>query len=601
MSLQDRIWKIRERVNRSLFDVRDRVTAILRVLSLFFMLLVIGGVVYYYGFPLTDASVQINLILVRSSLIYFLIRYLVLFFLDFHPLRFIRERWLEGLVLLLFFTDAVAPVFFDDLLVLQSLKQFVKNHSLLVFQLYFFLIVLWELRHTAPRISRLNIGPASLLVLSFVLLILGGTGLLMLPEMTTQHHIRFLDALFTATSASCVTGLTVVDTAHFFTLKGQVIIMILIQLGGINIISFAAFFAAISRRMGGLRYQSIIKDLLSADQLSDTRELLRNILKWTLLIEVSGSVLLYFSWADVHFASQGDKVFSSVFHAISAFNNAGFSLFSDNLLQIGMQQMIAFQLVIAFLVITGGLGFFVLQDVLGVSKIRERVRLRWKEYSLTTRITLRMTLILLVLGTLAFFLLEQKYSLSAKGFTDQLVTAFFQSVTTRTAGFNTIDIGALSTPVLMFFMLLMFIGAGSGSTAGGIKVTTFAVAIKSAMATIRGKTYVDFFKRTIPFSIVNRAFSIILFALAVISISIFALSISEPDIDFLKLTFEEFSAFATVGLSTGITPILNDFSKSIIIISMFMGRVGVLSIAMVLSRRVISRNYQYAKESVMVG
>jgi Trk-type K+ transport system membrane component len=393
----------------------------------------------------------------------------------------------------------------------------------------------------------------------------------------------------------------VVDTAHFFSLKGQVVIMILIQLGGINIISFAAFFAAISRKMGGLRYQSIIKDLLSADQLSDTRDLLRNILKWTVIIELTGSVLLYFSWAGMPFDGRGDKIFSSVFHSISAFNNAGFSLFSDNLYQIGIHNMIMFQLVIAFLVITGGLGFFVLQDVLGVSKIRERIHLRWKEYSLTTRITLRMTLILLSLGTLVFFILEQKYSLHERGLDEQLITAFFQSVTTRTAGFNTIDIGALSTPVLMFFMLLMFIGAGSGSTAGGIKVTTFAVAIKSAIATIRGKTYVDFFKRTIPFSIVNRAFSIILFALAVISISIFLLSISEPGIDFLKLTFEEFSAFATVGLSTGITPELNDFSKGVIMVSMFMGRVGVLSIAMVLSRRVISRNYQYAKESVMVG
>jgi Trk-type K+ transport system membrane component len=301
------------------------------------------------------------------------------------------------------------------------------------------------------------------------------------------------------------------------------------------------------------------------------------------------------------FTNRGDKIFSSVFHSISAFNNAGFSLFSDNLYQIGINNMIMFQLVIAFLVITGGLGFFVLQDVLGVSKIRERIHLRWKEYSLTTRITLRMTLILLSLGTLVFFILEQKYSLHERGLDEQLITAFFQSVTTRTAGFNTIDIGALSTPVLMFFMLLMFIGAGSGSTAGGIKVTTFAVAIKSAIATIRGKSYVDFFKRTIPYSIVHRAFSIIIFALAVISISIFLLSISEPGIDFLKLTFEEFSAFATVGLSTGITPQLNDFSKGVIMVSMFMGRVGVLSIAMVLSRRVISRNYQYAKESVMVG
>jgi Trk-type K+ transport system membrane component len=324
-------------------------------------------------------------------------------------------------------------------------------------------------------------------------------------------------------------------------------------------------------------------------------------LKWTIYIEVVGGVLLYFSWAQIPFNSQGERIFSSVFHSISAFNNAGFSLFSDNLYQIGMQNMVAFQLIIAVLVITGGIGFFVLQDIFGVSKIRERFRFRWKEYSVMTRISIRMTMILLITGTIAFFFLEQETSMANKDLGDQLLTAFFQSVSTRTAGFNTVDMSLLSTPVLMLFMLLMFIGAGSGSTGGGIKITTFAVAIKASIATIRGKNYVDFFKRTIPYSIVNRAYSIILFALAVISISIFLLSISEPNIDFIKLAFEEFSAFATVGLSTGITPELNDFSKAIIISSMFIGRVGVLSIAMILSHRVVSRNYQYAKESVMVG
>ena len=593
--------KFRERVNISLFDSKELVLHILRHISLWLMIIVIGGVVYFYGFPKTEASIRFNTILVRSSLVYFLLRFLIVIFYDFHPLRFIKERWLEGLVLLLFFIDAISPLFFDELLFFQNLKVFVKNHSLLVFQVYFLLIALWELRETAPRISKINIGPAKLLVLSFVILILGGAGLLMLPEMTVHHNLRFLDALFTATSASCVTGLTVVDTGTFFTTKGQIIILLLIQLGGINIISFAAFFAILSRKMGGLKYQSILKDLLSADQLSDTRNLLRNILKWTIYIEVMGGVFLYFSWGTIPFNSQGERIFSSVFHSISAFNNAGFSLFSDNLYQIGIQNMVAFQLVIAVLVIAGGLGFFVLQDVFGVSKIRERFRFRWKEYTVMTRISIRMTLILLTTGTVAFFFLEQNTTLVNKDLGDQILTAFFQSVSTRTAGFNTVDMSLLSTPVLMLFMLLMFIGAGSGSTGGGIKITTFAVAIKASIATIRGKNYVDFFKRTIPYSIVNRAYSIILFALAVISISIFMLSIAEPNIDFLKLAFEEFSAFATVGLSTGITPQLSDVSKAIIISSMFIGRVGVLSIAMILSRRVVSRNYQYAKESVMVG
>jgi len=595
------LQKIRERVNIALFDSKDNVLQFMRIISLLLVSVVLAGVVYFYGFPKTPESIRINTILVRSSLIYFLVRYLIMLFYNFHPRKFIRERWLEGIILFLFFTNAVNPVFFENLLVINSLSIFVDNHSLLIFQVYFLLIALLELRFTAPSISSINIGPAKLLVLSFVLLIIGGTLLLMLPEMTHNNDIRFLDALFTATSASCVTGLSVLDTASYFTFKGQIIIMILIQLGGINIISFAAFFAIMSKRMGGLKYQSILKDLLSAEQLSDTKTLLRDILKWTLIIEIIGSILLYFPWKDIEFATQGDKVFSSIFHSISAFNNGGFSLFSDNLLMIGEKNMQMFQLIIMGLILTGGIGFFILQDIFGVRKIQEIFRFRWKEYSVMTRITIRTTFILITIGTVAFFFLEQGASLKTKEIGEQIITALFQSVSTRTAGFNTVDMSTLSVPILMLFMMLMYIGAGSGSTGGGIKITTFAIAIKASISTIKGKNYVELFKRTIPYSVVNRAYAIIVFALAVISISIFLLSIAEPDTDFIKLAFEEFSAFATVGLSTGITSGLSDFGKSIIISSMFIGRVGVLSIAMILSQRVVSRNYQYAKESVMVG
>lgn len=597
----NQINNLRHRINRRLFDSKEGVIHFLRYISVYLLLVVTGSTVYYYGYPKTDTSLFYSLIIIRFSIIFFFLRYLILLIYSIHQSRFLKKHWFEGLLLLIFLTDAISPIFFEEHLFFQSLKFYVKSHGLLVFQFYFLWIAIQEIRHTTPQIGKLKIGPAKLLILSFVVLILSGTGLLLLPEMTVHHDFSFLDALFTATSASCVTGLTVVDTAHFFTLKGQVIILILIQLGGINIISFAAFFSIMAKRLGGLRYQSILKDLLSAEQLSDSRRLLKNILKWTLYIEITGTILLYYSWENILFKSNSHKLFSSVFHSISAFNNAGFSLYSDNLYQIGLQNMVSFQIIIIFLIIFGGIGFFVLQDIFGISNIRNRFRFRWKEYNLLTRINIRMTLILITLGTIAFYFLEQNTTLINKPFDDQILTAVFQSVSTRTAGFNTIDMNLLSTPVLMLFMLFMFIGAGSGSTGGGIKISTFVIAFKASIATIRGKSSVDFFKRTIPYSIVNRAYAIIVFALMVISISVFLLSIAEPHIDFMKLVFEEFSAFATVGLSTGITPDLSSFGKSIIISSMFIGRVGVLSIAMVLSHRVVSGNYQYAKESVMVG
>ncbi len=416
------------------------------------------------------------------------------------------------------------------------------------------------------------------------------------------RHIRFLDALFTATSASCVTGLGVVDTATFFTFKGKVIILILIQLGGINIISFAAFFMTLSQRTGGLKYQSLLKDLLSVEQLSDTRRILRSIIKWSVITEIAGSILIYFSWGSaIHFANNGEKVFSSIFHAISAFNNAGFSLFTDNLYQVGIQDMVQLQLIIALLVITGGLGFFVLQDLFGLSNIRQRINFKWKSYHVSTKITIRMSAILILAGTVVFFILEKNGVLAGKETGDAIITSLFQSITTRTAGFNTIEIGSLTMPVLLFFMIFMFVGAGSGSTGGGIKVTTLALIIKSTIATIRGKKHVEFFKRNIPFEIVNKAYIILVYALFVISTSIFALSITEPDTAFIQLAFEEFSAFATVGLSTGITSSLSDAGRIIIIISMYIGRIGILSIVMMLSKKVISSRYQYAKTSIMVG
>jgi Trk-type K+ transport system membrane component len=290
-----------------------------------------------------------------------------------------------------------------------------------------------------------------------------------------------------------------------------------------------------------------------------------------------------------------------LFHAVSAFNNAGFSTFSNNLYQNGIRNLYGIQIVVILLIFFGGFGFMSMEDIFSWSRIKERRKMRWKRLNISTKVTLYMSLSLITLGAITFYVLEKNTLFAGENPFQIAVTSVFQSVTTRTAGFNTVDIGALRTPVLIMFIFLMFIGAGSGSTGGGIKVTTFAVIVKSALATIKGEKHVVFYKRTIPFSTIDRAYSIALFSITIIFVSAFFLSITEPNVGFLKLLFEEFSAFGTVGLSTGITPFLSSAGKTIIITSMFVGRIGSLTLAMALSTRALSTNFKYAESSIIVG
>ena len=343
-----------------------------------------------------------------------------------------------------------------------------------------------------------------------------------------------------------------------------------------------------------------MKEFLSTDQLSDTKSVLRSIIEFSLLMEAIGTFLLYFSWGNVHFTSWKSQLFNSVFHAVSAFNNAGFSTFSNNLAQNGIRNLYGLQVIIIFLIFFGGFGFVAMQDMFSIKNIRKRIKSPWRKLNTGTKITLYMSLFLIAIGAFVFYIL-QRDSMAGDPWYQVAVTSLFQSVTTRTAGFNTVNIGKLGTPVLIFFIFLMFVGAGSGSTGGGIKVTTFAVIVKSAIATIKGEKTVVFFKRSLPFNTVDKAYSIALFSISMIFISTFFLSITEPGVRLMKLLFEEFSAFGTVGLSMGITASLSAAGKAIIIMSMFVGRIGTLTLAMALSTRVISSNYHYAETSVMVG
>jgi len=598
--MPSRLFKIREKINLRLFNSKNFVVQIFHVLSFLVLTFAVGVGVYYYGFPKTVHSTHLAEGTMVLSLLFFFFRYIIFVLYDFHPLNFIKQNKIEGVALLLFVIYIVFPSFFNKLIFKDLFNDLVNNHSLLLLQFYFFAIIGIELGKSGAKFAALNLKPATLLVLSFVLLIGTGTGLLMLPEMTVGHHFDFINSLFTATSASCVTGLIVVDTATFFTLKGKLIIMLLIQLGGINIISFATFFATFSKSSGSIKYQSMMKEFLGTDRLSDSKSVLRSIVEFSLLMEAIGTLLLYFSWGNVHFTSWKSQFFTSVFHAVSAFNNAGFSTFSNNLAENGVRNLYGLQIIIIFLIFFGGFGFVAMQDVFSIKSIRSRIKSPWRKLNTGTKITLYMSLFLIAIGALVFYII-QKDSMAGDSWYQIAVTSVFQSVTTRTAGFNTVDIGKLGPPVLMFFIFLMFVGAGPGSTGGGIKVTTFAVIIKSAVATIKGEKSVVFFKRTLPFSTIDKAYSIALFSISMIFISTFFLAITEPGVSLLKLFFEEFSAFGTVGLSTGITASLSTVGKAIIITSMFVGRIGTLTLAMAISTRVISTKFRYAETSVMVG
>lgn len=594
---------IRERINVKLFTHKELVLKLLRVISIFVSMFTIGVIVYYYGFPGNEEKARQILNIVAVSISFYLFKYFIHIFYDFHPLKFIRYNLAEGIVLLVLLILMIL-YYFSRVPILDYLSGAlgfdVEPYILLGVQIYFLVIIGIETGKASNYIRFLEIQPATLMTFSFILLISFGTGMLMLPEMT-KNGIRFIDALFTAASASCVTGLTVVDTGSYFTFKGHIILLLLIQIGGLNMITFATFFATFYRS-SSVRLQSVLRDLLSSGRISDSRSLLQKIIFFSLFIEVSGIILIYLTWdTSISFSSIFERIFYSAFHGISAFNNAGFSLFSSNLFDVGARISYNLHMIIMALIILGGIGFTTMEDIYVNVIIRRRGFFFWKHLTIGSKIVLKTSFILIIAGTVLFLVTEWNNVLSGLGFKGKIITSMFQSVTSRTAGFNTVDMSLLTQPVLIFFVFLMYIGASPGSTGGGIKTTTFMVIYKSALATIRGKKNVEAYQHTFSFSLIDKAYAIALFSIFTIFSSTLILSYTEPHTPFLKLIFEEVSAFGTVGLSTGITPYLSDAGKLVITLSMFIGRIGPLTLAIFLSRRIMSTRYKYPDVNIMVG
>jgi trk system potassium uptake protein TrkH len=596
-----------ENLNRILYESRGKAYTSIRAVTFISSLAAIALLIYNLGFdlePYQQRQVYYGLDLVFAI---FVLSYLSRWLYAFRRTDFIQRHRFEGLLMLLILLNGLSVYLLNFALIPEILRSFGLENPVQFYHFFvgcfMFLLLVYEFGVASTRLGNLNLKPAAAFIISFLILIGIGTAVLMLPDMTrAPGSMPLLEALFTATSAVCVTGLIVVDTATYFTIKGQLVILVLIQLGGLGILSFASFFTLVFRQGVGIRHQVMLQDFLSSESLLTAKDLLRQIVFMTFFIEFIGFLLIYATWGgDVTFTSLDQKIFFSAFHSVSAFCNAGFSLYTNGLYEGLVRNAYVMHLVVAGLVIFGGIGFPVIQDLFSRKRLRERLRNPWREWQLGTKIAVYVSAVLLLFGTVTFYLLEINNTLADYTFMEALVTSFFQSTITRTAGFNSVDIGALRTPTYIIFLFLMFIGASSGSIGGGIKTSTFFLVVASTAATVQGKMKLEIGKNYISNSLVFRALSIFVFAVGINMIAVLLLTITEPGMELIDITFEQVSAFATVGLSTGITSQLSDLSRIIIIFSMFIGRVGTLTFALAFSSRAVTRAYQYPKAHIMVG
>jgi len=484
-----------------------------------------------------------------------------------------------------------------------------NNHHF--YSLLIFVLFLMELSRFDIRNVTLILNPAQLFMISFAIIIIIGAMLLKLPNATTAP-ITFVDALFTSTSAICVTGLIVVDTATRFTFLGQSIILILIQIGGIGIMTFTSFFGFFLK--GGASSFSerfVISDFFSEDNVSEIRKTLAKVIFITLAFEAIGAAFLFFSLDYERFSTIGERIGFSVFHSISAFCNAGFSTFTDGMYDYRIRGTYSILYVISFLVIFGGIGFPILLNlyryitykigyVLSMFKPGRKKDFIPRMIIVNSRLVIYSTLFLLASGTVLFFIFEKEHALKGMELSGKIAHSFFGSVTPRTAGFNSVNMGGLSISTIALTIFLMWVGASPVSTGGGIKTSTFAIAILNAFRVARVKNHIEFHKREFHERSVDRAFAIIILSIVILGCSSLIMYLIEPDKGALKILFECVSAFGTVGLSLGITPILTTASKALLIILMFMGRMGILTLLFAFIRKTKTAVYRYPKENIVI-
>jgi trk system potassium uptake protein TrkH len=447
-----------------------------------------------------------------------------------------------------------------------------------------------------------SLSATQMIVFSFITIICIGTLLLLLPFSTKGSNLNFINALFTAVSATCVTGLTVIDIGKEFTRFGQLVVLILIQLGGLGIMTFSTFFLYLLGGRASIRNREIIDSTLSYSSVPNLKILLQKIMFLVFIVEGIGVVCLSLAW--IRYYPLPEAIYHGFFHSISAFCNAGFSLYSNSFERFSTDYML--NIFIILLIISGGLGFIVLLELKSLFNYSKQ---KIRSLSFQSKVVLTMTFFLIMFGTLLIYLVESPHTLSHMKPINRFIISLFQSVTARTAGFNTLSIGLLTNGGCLILMILMFVGAAPGSCGGGVKVSTLGVLIAMVLSRIRRHEETQLFSRSIPGETESKALVIVISAGIIILIIFFGLLLTEdwfvsPEQsrdNFLELFFESISAFGTVGLSMGITPQLSIPGQLLIIILMFIGRLGPLTMAVALARAEVKGRYRYARGEIMLG
>lgn len=574
-------------------------------------LALIGDVVYEHGFIISEGAEADLGVLYRIVWGVFLVQTTMHIGLAYRE-TLKKYRTFTWVLNILLYLTLIPVIFFEpESGALKYFWLFLNNR---IFQLIL-LLLLSLLRLSSGVIGLLGkrTNPSLILAGSFFLIICIGTGLLMLPRCTVDG-ISWVNALFVSTSAVCVTGLVPVDVATTFTSLGQLVIIILIQIGGLGVMTLTCFFAMFFMGNTSVYNQLAVRDMISSDSLSSLLSTVIYILFFTLVIEGAGMLVLFLSiHGTLGMTMQQEMVFAA-FHSISAFCNAGFSTLSENLGNpLVMQHHNLLYITISVLIILGGIGFPILVNFKHIAGYhlkrlfyfirtgkRDRQRIRHL-YNLNTKIVLLTTLILLTGGTIAILLFEWNGAFAGMSMPDKWVQAFFNATCPRTAGFTSIGLTSFSLQSLLLMLLLMFIGGAAQSTAGGVKVNAFAAAVLSLFAVIRGKSRVEVFRRQLSVDSIRRSNATLVMYLMILFLGVFVLSVLEPHASLLALVFECTSALSTVGSSLGLTPALGEAGKLFVSLLMFIGRVGVITIVLGFVPPQKHTKYKYPDDNLIIN
>ena len=574
-------------------------------------LALIGGVVYEHGFIISEGAEADLGVLYRTVWGVFLVQTTMHIGLAYRE-TLKKYRTFTWVLNILLYLTLIPVIFFEpESGALKYFWLFLNNR---IFQLIL-LLLLSLLRLSSGVIGLLGkrTNPSLILAGSFFLIICIGTGLLMLPRCTVDG-ISWVNALFVSTSAVCVTGLVPVDVATTFTSLGQLVIIILIQIGGLGVMTLTCFFAMFFMGNTSVYNQLAVRDMISSDSLSSLLSTVIYILFFTLVIEGAGMLVLFLSIHDTLGMTVQQEMVFAAFHSISAFCNAGFSTLSENLGNpLVMQHHNLLYITISVLIILGGIGFPILVNFKHIAGYhlkrlfyfirtgkRDRQRIRHL-YNLNTKIVLLTTLILLTGGTIAILLFEWNGAFAGMSMPDKWVQAFFNATCPRTAGFTSIGLTSFSLQSLLLMLLLMFIGGAAQSTAGGVKVNAFAAAVLSLFAVIRGKSRVEVFRRQLSVDSIRRSNATLVMYLMILFLGVFVLSVLEPHASLLALVFECTSALSTVGSSLGLTPALGEAGKLFVSLLMFIGRVGVITIVLGFVPPQKHTKYKYPDDNLIIN